>query len=644
MEATQPDEVTRKTIQDDLIQTMKETEYYPPLYLIWSTFTSKLQDPYDHHVFATYLKTFKNVPNHTVKTILTQLLIQVKYAIPYTKEKEDDVPMYALETFNLFHPVELDVSFKTLISYLEANHQLELLHDLPRSTIYTKLADELNVNNCSIYNALSVYKTEFEKFKESKQFKPHLTFAELQTYLVKHTTESLYASVLNTKQENHIYQLLLKHSATRLKPSPPMTEFKGLRFTEEQVHCIQSCITHPISLISGSAGTGKTTLSMAIASILIQRGEKVLFLTITAKARDVLRSKLVVGATAITVSKYLCGRFKQQDNIIVDEASMIGNAQLVTFLRCFTKRLILMGDAKQVLPVKQLGTPFISLVDNPHIHHCSLTTVKRQESDNPISVFIQNVVSRIPTTLPDYNGETKGVFYKVTNDFPMFYEERYKQYANQMCCIKPAHYAACSDAIQERLFKRDKPLGVKPKSYDRSFQSVYTGSYVMRCSNESVEVAKDKLGKPIHVDISNGSFGYVTGGDDYGNIQVRYDSVVYNHVPFVETVSISKLFKEFQLGFCQSTHKFQGSEYNQVLFNMNGNGNLFCMGGKNLFYTTITRAKELLILCGKQEDRALIQAMIMKSFAKPVHDIQNAKASADVPVMCLKQPILEDAV
>ena len=340
----------KQSIHTTFLRSIQDSESYAQLNLIWTTFTSKIDETTHCQLFASYLKSFLRVPKHTVKTILPQLLIQVKYAIPR------DETHYHIPSFNMFHPIELDVSLKTIVSYLEATDQLALLKDLPQSTIYTKLADELNVNNCSIYNQLSVYKAEMAKFKEANYFNPPLNFAELKNYLVKHSTDNVYASVLNTQKEYKIYQSILKHSTRKLPPSPPITEFNGITFNDEQRQCIQASILHPVSLISGSAGTGKTTLSMALASLLMKRGENVTFLTITSKARDVIRSKLsdmCVLAEAMTVSKYLCNPYKKAvDNIIVDEASMIGNSQLVTLLYSFRQRLILMGDAKQVLPVK----------------------------------------------------------------------------------------------------------------------------------------------------------------------------------------------------------------------------------------------------------------------------------------------------
>ena len=65
------------------------------------------------------------------------------------------------------------------------------------------------------------------------------------------------------------------------------------------------------------------------------------------------------------------------------------------------------------------------------------------------------------------------------------------------------------------------------------------------------------------------------------------------------------MLEELELAYCLSVHKSQGSEFACVV--------MPCVGGppmlltRNLFYTALTRAKELVVLVGRED---AISAMV----------------------------------
>tara|TARA_R110000868_G_scaffold199445_2_gene446080 strand:- start:340 stop:2607 length:2268 start_codon:yes stop_codon:yes gene_type:complete len=639
-------------IGKDLLEKFSNTNVELLIKNVWHLFCEQKTFTYSCYVFSQYMKTFANMDKNLVKLILAEVINIIKYSMN-TEE---------MSTFNYdsFHPIHLNISFKNIVKYLYVNDQLDLLNTIPRERIYSKLLDELNVNSCSIFNTLYIYKREFENYsiKLSNRtihikdlFKEQLTYFELQQHLIKHSTENVFASKYNKSIETSVFETIKSRSEHNLKPfNEDITiqlyqDLYKIEFNEEQLMAITSTISEPISLIQGNAGTGKSTLSMCITNILLKRKEEVLFLTISAKARDVIKDKIMIAfgehnsVKAMTISKFLAyptNKKPSAPNIIIDEASMIGNQQLLTFLRCFKKRLVLMGDGKQILPVKQLGTPFLSLQNTPnniiecYLNICYLTIVKRQTSENPLTKFIHNVVSQEAVNLKEYNGEKIGVFYKTidetkyNNDFATFFVERDK-YASSICCIKPAHFYKTSEHIHNELFKNEKPIAQRPKYMNDSSkvpQYIYVKDYVMRTTNELVPCELNSDGEVLKTfEIPNGTFGRIIDIDPFNNVKIVYDNLKQDDIPYIETIRSNQLFSDFQLGYCQSTHKFQGSEYSEVIFNMNNNQNLNFMGGKNIFYTSITRAKNLLIICGTKQDKLLINKMVVSEFALPLNDI-----------------------
>ena len=601
---------TENAIDHDFVDALEEKDGYLHLKGTYAHFLTRNPTIHDRYNFSVFLKTFLGLKKTVISTIMKEISLLMNLFNP-PRNKNGDTPESI--TLSDFHPIGLPLTFKVLIPYLVSRNELNLIQSIPTAVIYQKLIDELNPTICSIYNTLFLLKQSYEAYKVDgraiDQYLP-VSWEELQTYLIKHPSKDLWSSKYNKQVENEIYNYFMKQKNYSLEP----VDFKrvsavGLTLNHEQKQAIADAVENRITLLQGNAGCGKSTISMIVAKVFKKKRQSVLFLTISAKARNLLREKIVRAfpenkPDAHTYARWIRSGCQPYDNIIVDEASMIGNDQLHTLLRATSIRLILMGDAKQILPVCQVGCPFIGLQEC--MKTSVLTIQNRQAADNPIVKFVQQTVDKEPATLPEYNGESEGVFFKTSDEdeFLSFYTKFYGK-VKDFFCIKSKHYQLLSDRLQETIQKDKYPI--HERRYG-PFLKIYLDDPVMRVTATKLSI---KTGDRYEiVEVTNGTFGIKT---QTGVIYTQK----HNGVPVEEKTNY--LFNEFQLGYAQSAHKTQGSEYNVVLVALHDKNPFLREGDKNIFYTSITRSKQLLILCGNAGDRKRVIQTMTSEFASPIH-------------------------
>lgn len=196
-----------------------------------------------------------------------------------------------------------------------------------------------------------------------------------------------------------------------------------------------------VILLTGYAGTGKTTLVSALVNQFKADGTKVLISAPTHKAVDVLRRSKIPGVTYCTIHKLL--GVKPQINtangtmsfvadtwnkemglesnavLFVDEVSMLDDELYDKLIDEVPERvkIIFVGDVAQIPPVsksisKKPGKHSLAKVFNHEvqqadgIHSCLLSTVRRQALDSPILAYATEVRSLDPTN-PEFRTENK---------------------------------------------------------------------------------------------------------------------------------------------------------------------------------------------------------------------------------------------
>lgn len=192
---------------------------------------------------------------------------------------------------------------------------------------------------------------------------------------------------------------------------------------KEKASALEELFRSRASVLIGPAGTGKTTLLLALLSLDQVRKGGVLLLAPTGKARVQMQKK-AGDVQAFTLAQFLLGfdRYDAQTGaylvtdapgrengfatVVIDEASMLTEDQLAATLDALdpssVQRLILVGDPRQLPPIGA-GRPFVDVIRllrdrnaKPVGGLAELTVVRRQSgaSDDPESPRDDVLLSR----------------------------------------------------------------------------------------------------------------------------------------------------------------------------------------------------------------------------------------------------------
>ncbi|MBL9171422.1 MAG: relaxase domain-containing protein [Verrucomicrobiales bacterium] len=177
--------------------------------------------------------------------------------------------------------------------------------------------------------------------------------------------------------------------AARERPLPsPIPEGIGeISLSTEQ----QGALLHVVSssgglrIISGMAGTGKSTVFKAAREVWASQGREVLGMCLAGKAACELAR--ATGIPAETVQRSLM-RFERHAElltpntvVLMDEAAMVGTRQMATLLEQCARSgatLVLCGDPRQLQPI-EAGGVFPELADRYGAAH--LVEIRRQRED-----------------------------------------------------------------------------------------------------------------------------------------------------------------------------------------------------------------------------------------------------------------------
>ena len=402
----------------------------------------------------------------------------------------------------------------------------------------------------------------------------------------------------------------------------------GVTYSEEQTQAIREAATSGLLLITGGPGTGKTTLLTGILSLLGHMQLRCLVAAPTGRAAK--RMSEVTGEEASTIHRLLEAGIDQNtgkmyfardednplkaDAVIVDEMSMVDIRLLHSLLRAIPrgKRLILVGDPDQLPPVGP-GSPFSDMLRSGKLPTVRLTEIFRQAQQ---SLIVMNAHRINRGEMPELKNVKSDFFFMRRNS-----EEEVTKLIRDLCTTRlPKNMGIPPEQIQVLSPTRKGGVGtaalnkllqgaLNPVSQDKR-EHAYgdvtfrEGDRVMQVRNNYDIVWKKTDGSAAGTGIFNGDVGIIQKIDpNQETVQVLYDDreVEYDFTQL----------GELEPAFAITVHKSQGSEYRAVILTAWG-GSPYLLS-RSVLYTAVTRAKELLIIVGREETIAAMTANAQKN-------------------------------
>ena len=386
-----------------------------------------------------------------------------------------------------------------------------------------------------------------------------------------------------------------------------------ITFSSRQREAIAAANREGVLVITGGPGTGKTTIINCIISLLSQEGEVVLC---APTGRAAKRMTEATGVEAKTIHRLLEyggdeGQFaRNQENpieadvVIVDEVSMVDLLLMRSLLRAIEPgtRLILVGDADQ-LPSVGAGNVLGDILQSGAIPSVRLNEIFRQAES---SLIVRNAHAINHGEMPQVNLKGSNFFLErkpyaesAAQAIVELCKTRLPNFLNsgdpirQIQVLAPTKKGACGvNALNVLLQAALNPPSPEKEEIAYGDGVFRTGDKVMHIKNNYNLEWEDEKGHEGQ-GVFNGDMGTVLLVDnDDKTVTVLFDDdrmAVYEY----------GMLEELELAYCLSVHKSQGSEFRAVVMPAVGGPPMLLT--RNLFYTALTRARELVVLVGRED-------------------------------------------
>jgi exodeoxyribonuclease V alpha subunit len=387
------------------------------------------------------------------------------------------------------------------------------------------------------------------------------------------------------------------------------TATNGIKLSPQQWVAVEIAAREKVLILTGGPGTGKTFLTRTIVALWKAMGQKIMLAAPTGRAAQ--RLSEMTGMEAKTLHRTLefdpatMGFKRDKDNplpctaMVVDEASMVDIFLAHSLVKAIPSdtQLLIVGDIDQ-LPSVGAGNVLKDLIDSEQIPVVRLTQVFRQAAESGI-VRTAHQINRgqYPQLEPISNNPTSDCLWHSGGSEP--------EHGIQTICDLIEHFipqvgfnpatdlqVLCpmtrgvvgTRNLNKILQQLINPPGEEKAELARGDSILRTGDRVMQLKND------------YNKEIFNGDLGTVMAIDhvdkeviiDFDGREVSYDYADLN---------------ELTLAWATSIHKSQGSEYPVVILPLYTQH--YVMLSRNLFYTGLTRAKQLAIIVGSEKAIAI---------------------------------------
>ena len=396
-------------------------------------------------------------------------------------------------------------------------------------------------------------------------------------------------------------------------------EDNSIALTDMQKEAVVQSIINGVTVITGGPGTGKTTIILSILKIFEKMNKKVLLCAPTGRAAKRITES--TGREAKTIHRLLEYAFGEDDSnltfnknenspldchaIIVDEMSMVDILLMNNLLKALKRgtRLIIVGDVDQ-LPSVGAGNVLADIIKSNTIKTIRLDMIFRQSQG---SMIVQNAHAVNKGTMPLLNKKDSDFYFIRANNTSSIVELIVELYKERL----PSKYGFISmkdiqvlspmkkgDAGVIELNKKIQ-AAVNPPSKMKREKTF--GKYTFRTGDKVMQV-KNNYQTEWKLTDNNFVTGEGIYNGDIGSIIFIDETEQEMHVLFDDEKEVVYSFSQLDeliLAYATTVHKSQGSEFPVIIMPMVWGPPMLLT--RNLFYTAITRAKQLVVLVGQEK-------------------------------------------
>jgi exodeoxyribonuclease V alpha subunit len=375
----------------------------------------------------------------------------------------------------------------------------------------------------------------------------------------------------------------------------------ALDLTNGQKLAIQTALTQKVSVLTGGPGTGKSTIMASLITLLKKYGGSALLAAPTGRAAK--RLSETTGMEAKTIHRLLeyspsadkpflrdQANPLDADLVIIDETSMVDILLMNHLLSAVDtgSHLLLVGDVDQ-LPSVGPGNVLADVIASQVIPVTRLDTIFRQAQDSYIIVNAHRI-----------NQGEMPIFARDGRDFFLFPEENSQRAADwvldlvtqripnkfgfqgsaEIQVLTPMHRGAAGvSELNRRLQDGLNPAASNKIQYQHGHRILREKDRVMQIRNN------------YDRQVFNGDLGYIS------SIDLENQVVIANFDGRPVGYDFSQL-DELVHAYAISIHKSQGCEFPVVVIPLLTEH--YRMLQRNLVYTAVTRARQVVILVGSK--------------------------------------------
>ena len=382
-----------------------------------------------------------------------------------------------------------------------------------------------------------------------------------------------------------------------------ISKLSKIMIDEDQLDAVMCAVSEKILVITGSPGTGKSTILNYILKIFELKNNTVKLAAPTGRAAK--RLSETTGKEAKTIHRLLEYNPKSNtflrnklnklscDLLIIDEASMLDIKLIRNLIEAidYKTRIIFVGDVDQ-LPSVGPGNVLNDIINSKIFKVVRLNKIYRQFGRSKIIYNAHRIRDGLyPSLIFD---EADGNI----NDF--YFIEKTEQEDVVNTIIKMLYYNLPNKFgfdplkdVQVLVPVNKGIVGVEnlnsriQNKFNDSLKKIVRGNFEFRI-NDKVIQQKNNYEK----DVFNGDIGFIKDIDfELQEFKVDFNDkiVKYNFCDM----------DEISLSYAISIHKSQGSEFKCVIIPILTSHYMLLQ--RNLLYTAITRAKELAVLIGSKK-------------------------------------------